>query len=330
MRRLACGIVASIVCGACSGQGFDSAEEAGFEVSTPSVHGRGGVSMRARLVWDREQQETTLHVAADRQVVGGRAFAAAGPMGEFVQTSDSGFDVVWGAGDLVPLALGEPVYIDAQLAGVSRPVRLHVVVGLRPTDERFSLKPIVNGGAAQFRLSGPSSLGVPDEVHVGERWLPDESPVKDAHVGHVWSTDLSLETLKEWANGPSRVSVASRSWSDFVNLEFDIERADVTWASRDDLERAACAESTRECVKSVPDGALDLAACGSTLEIGACVSDVGVFVDAQKLRDFADDRLGNSRMTEKVETQLGRWYPNEASSVRAMDLALRGKEGRGD
>ena len=105
----------------------------------------------------------------------------------------------------------------------------------------------------------------------------------------------------------------------------------------------------RSCLLGLPDGSLDLGACGEAYKVNACTRQVGVFVDDVAFTaalHTADVRLatpaahadanalvGSDKANEflfiakeaaesKLQLQYGRWYLSAAARQTALDAAL--------
>ncbi|CAN5526630.1 hypothetical protein BH11MYX1_BH11MYX1_25100 [soil metagenome] len=228
-----------------------------------------------------------LHGRTSRNLTDGNAYIIDDVYGDWTQASPRTFQVSRGVAWASMLSDGVDQFVGLGFThSASRPDHLtgHVVVQPRLSKVAGSAKiyltaalaPVVVAGSTVYRISG----------HTYE----DNSDVL-ASAGVVQRTDqraftIDLTTAQAFdltANGALTVTtlLATGGVQKTASVGLELAKLGLTTGDAYALwPRPSCTSATKACLAALPDGALDLAACGAALQVKSCQGQLGATIDA--------------------------------------------------
>jgi hypothetical protein len=305
-----------------------------------------------------------------RDLTGGRAFIFDDVYGDFAQRSARVFEVTFPVSTARTLVDGVPQFVGVDLRpSAGRPDSMTARTIVRPRLDGFTgssklyitaeLTPVVRGGGVVYRIYGhtttASDVAGSVSAKIGDQFLTD-TRIVDGEVGRYFEIDLLPDHVLAIAGNRTPVEITMHLPSGVATkqatLGLSIKRLGFTAG---DVETVwppiTCTPSTRTCLQGLPDGSIDLAACGEAIAVNACAGQVGVFVtdeafvatmaqadqllSAPAFRTDAIGLVGADRVEQfldgarqtiegRIEDQFGRWYLSAATRDAALTGALDG------
>jgi len=292
-----------------------------------------------------------------RTITDGRGFIFDDVYGDFAKVSPRVFELSWPVSVVRSLADGVDQFIGLSFVHSStRPDSLtgHVVV--RPRLASFTgstqvyltaeLTPVIVAGATVYRISG-HTVGANQSI----RAIVDGTELASQRLDDTrFAIDLQPEQAFALKDLQIIAAFPTGGVEKHATLGLALKRLGLTTRDPEDaFPRPACTSALHACLAGLPDGALDLGACGEAVKVNACAGQIGVFVDdvafqatlhdadtrlatpaavadAQALAgaDHADAWLFGAK--ETVEDQLhgvfGRWFVTATARTTVLAGAL--------
>jgi hypothetical protein len=305
-----------------------------------------------------------------RDLTGGRAFIFDDVYGDFAKRSARVFEVTYPVSTARTLIDGVPQFVGVDLRpSAGRPDSMTARVIVRPRLDGFTgssklyitaeLTPVVRGGGVVYRIYGhtttASDVGGVVTAKIGDQMITD-TRIVDGEVGRYFEIDLLPDHVLAIAGTRTPVEITmplpSGVATKQATLGLSIKRLGFTAGDVETVwPPTTCTATTRSCLQGLPDGSIDLAACGEAIAVNACAGQVGVFVtddafgaklaeaearlaapafrtDAIGLvgADRADAFLDGAKQTveSRLEDQFGRWYLSAAARDAALTAAVDG------
>jgi hypothetical protein len=297
-----------------------------------------------------------------RNITDGMGFVFDDPYGDFAQRSARTFEVTWPVSTIRSLADGVNQFVRIGFVpSASRPDSLAARVVVRPRLGGFAgsskiyltaeLTPVVVGGMVVYRMKGKTTV-------VNARVRATAGGVAIIDLRRLDDTRFEIDVAPEALGQPIVVEafVADPAGDRWVTktaaLGLSIKRLGFTVEDPyEQWPRPECTSATRTCLTGLPDGALDLAACGEAIVVNACAGQVGVFVDDVSVQaaiadggvktssaTFLDDARGlvgaarvdafaygaQQTLEDKVQSLYGRWYLQAGTRDRMLEAAVDG------
>jgi hypothetical protein len=380
MRRLACLGFLLPSLAACAGAAGDDTDEVTANADTKAdastelrVRAGDTTLWMNQLVTRRDGAggpELVMRGRTSRDLVSGRAFIFDDIYGDFAQRSTRTFEVVWPVSTARGLVDGVAQFVGLEFKHSStRPDALTARAIVRPRLSSFTgssrlyftaeLTPVVVGGRVVYRIKGHTT-GATDfasvvQVQIDGQYITDTRVAADQKTFEI---DLQPEQALAIAGTATEIVVTvplpTGLATKTLKLGVSIKRLGFTAG---DVETVwppiSCSSSVESCLSGMPDGTIDLAACGEAVAVNACAGQVGVFVDdasfvstldaadgqlnAASFRSDATGLVGADRVEaylfnakESIESELqdlyGRWYlsaaTRDAALTHAVDAAI--------
>ena len=304
---------------------------------------------------------------ASRNITEGMGFIIDDPYGDFAQRSARTFEVTWPISTARTLADGVDQFVRLTFPHSSgRPDALTARAIVRPRFETFTgsseiyltaeLTPVVVAGEVRYRAKGRgSSQLLALEVSVNGK----AHPVHQTDGTH-FQIDLA----------PDLAFAIAGSKGAAADVAFDIELADHARVSKHarlglsikklaltagdpyaKFPRPTCPTETKSCLSALPDGALDLAACGEAFVVQSCRSKLGVTIDDVLVTQaiakghtvtssaaFRSDAIGlvgaarveqliggaEQTLDDRVSRTIGRWLLTPTARTAVLDGSIDG------
>lgn len=256
----------------------------------------------------RRGDDFVLRGRTSRNITDGRAFIFDDIYGDFVQTSARTFEVSWPVSTARGVVDGVNLFTGLTL--VNRPAGLTSRVVVRPRLSAITgssyltltaeITPIVYAGRIVYRVKGRSTKPLTAVTSTaGTARLVDATHFElDLDFDQVTAT-ASLGFEAQTATGP--LTIRGMLGLAVKYLGFTAGDVETVFPS------PACTADRESCLAALPDGALDLAACGPALLVQACRNELGVVIDQAAINATlaaADARLADPMGFAKDATAL--------------------------
>ncbi len=305
-----------------------------------------------------------LHGRASRTIKSGMGFITDDPFGDFEIKSARTFEVTWPLDTARTLGDGVNQFVRLDFApSPGRPDMLAARIVVRPRLVGFSgssavyltseLTPVIRDGAVVYRATGHTATPLADlrvtiggiAVAVADVRRPDAThfevdlaPAAAFAIAGSSAASARIELTATLATGATLVKQS--------RLGFAVKKLGVTAADAEqEWPNASCTTARKACLGNLPDGAIDLAACGEALEVLACSSQIGTHVDALAVegalrvattrlaatafRSDAAGLVGPARVDalvsgtqqaahDRLDGLLGRWYLTSTARTTAL------------
>lgn len=310
-----------------------------------------------------------LHGRTSRDITDGRGFIFDDVYGDFAHPTARTFDLTFPVSTARGLADGVAEFVGLGFKHSStRPDSLTARAIVRPRLAAFTgsshlyftaeLTPVVVGGRTVYRIKGHTTdandIASVVQVQIGDQVLTDTRVIDLTKFEIDLDPDQALAIAGTGTQIVVTVPLPSGIATKKMTLGLSIKKlgftsgdAEVVWPPM------SCTTTVKSCLQGMPDGTLDLAACGEAIAVNACAGQVGVFVDdvaftstlnradtqlaSASFRTDATGLVGADRTDaylfnakESVEDGLqdlfGRWYlsatTRDAALTTAVDTAI--------
>ncbi len=258
----------------------DSASELSVRVSETTLWITRSLERRGNLFVVRGR--------TSRNLTDGNAFVFDDPYGDFLQRTARTFEVTFDASTAHTMVDGVNLFTSLSFVhSSSRPDHLTARVTVRPRLASTTgpsslaltaeLTPIVVAGHTVYRVTGRSTKAI----------TAVSSTLGDARLvdANHYTVDLDFDQLMIVATPGGEFSVTAALPAGpatiRASLGMVIKKLGLT---SQDIEVVypvpSCTTTIRSCLTALPDGALDLAACGEAINVRVCQGQLGVVVDA--------------------------------------------------
>jgi hypothetical protein len=379
MRRLAClALTALLIAPACAVSGeLDTDEvEAGEDGKTDDATelylraGDTSLWMNRLLVRRDTEQGPALIMRGrtSRNLTDGRGFIYDDVFGEFSIRSARTFEVAFPISSSRGLTDGVQQFVQLGFVpSASRPDHLTARAIVRPRLASFTgssklyvtaeLTPIVYGGRTVYRIKGHTTgttaaateirARIGDLALSGARILPDgksfELDLLQDDALSIMGTTTDLVVDVDLPTGT--VTKRMRLGAAIKKLGLTAGDVEAVWPP------LTCEAETLACLSGMPNGSIDLAACGEAVEVRQCTGQIGVFVDDVAFGATLHDAevllatpawradgvglVGADRVEEflyvaqqvvesRLERMVGEWYLSAAARDAALHDAMVG------
>ncbi len=251
---------------------------------------------------------------ASRNVTDGLGFVIDDPYGDFAVRTARTFEVTWPVSTGRTLIDGVNQFVRLGFAPSSgRPDSLTTRVVVRPRLEAITgsskiyltaeLTPVAVGGGVAYRIKARTTAGFTSlEVSAGGVALSGIRTVDATHADldllpdHVFAmagvSGAAGQLTITATIGGNRVTKQAR-------LGLSVKKLGITTGDAYELwPRPECEDATRACLAALPDGAVDLGACGEYLEVSACVRQSGAIVDEAAFTAALADGIARTATAE--------------------------------
>lgn len=372
LRRTALlGLLALSACATVAGDDTDETtgdlDDGKADASTELYVRAGDTSLWMTQQVARRGDLFVLHGRTSRDITDGRAFIFDDIYGDFAQKSTRTFDVTFPVSTARGLVDGVQEFIGLNFKhSSSRPDALTARTIVRPRLDSFSgsshlyftaeLTPVIVGGRTVYRIKGHTT-GTNDvasvvQVQIGDQQLTDTRVIDLTKFEIDLDPDQALAIAGTGTDIVVTVPLPSGLATKKMKLGLSMKKlgftsgdAEVVWPP------LTCTSTVKSCLLGMPDGTLDLAACGEAVVVNACSGQVGVFVDdvaftaalgradaALSDASFRTDAVGlvgadrseayQFNAKESVEDGLhdlfGRWYLSTTTRDAALTKAVDG------